>query len=250
MPSQQLTGKVAIITGSSKGIGKSIALRLASDGASVIINYTSDAIAAATIVSEIGEDRAFAIKADLGNSAEVKQLVAKTIERFGRLDWVVCNAAIMPMISLEEVTMEDYERTFAVNVRGPMFLAKEAAPHLAPLTGRIILLSTSLTKAQNLVPQHLLYLSTKGAVEQMARVLAKDLGRKGINVNCISPGPTATDMFFAGKSEELVARIASLMPAGRLGLPEEVAGVVRFLVGEDGSWVNGQNIAVNGGMAV
>jgi 3-oxoacyl-[acyl-carrier protein] reductase len=150
---------------------------------------------------------------------------------------------------LDNVTEEDFDHLFGANVKGPLFTVKEAVPHI-PDGGRILLFSTSLAGSSMIMPNYLLYAATKGAVEQLTRVLAKDLGRRNITVNTISPGPIGPDAYFVGKSEQMVEIQSKLAPAGRLGKPEEVANVVAFLASNESQWVSGQNVSVNGGMTV
>ncbi|RPB11833.1 NAD(P)-binding protein [Morchella conica CCBAS932] len=243
-----LTGKIALITGASKGIGASIATKLHSQGATVIINYSRDPTPAAALVAQLGPFRSHHIKADVSSVTECKRLVDETVSRYGRIDILVLNAGVLPNRDLAATTEDEFDGTFAVNVKGPYFITQAAAPHI-PSGGRVVFFSTSLTAATTVTPNYLLYIATKGAVEQMTRVLAKDLGRRGICVNCVSPGPTGTDLFYNGKPQAVVDMIAGWNPMGRIGTPEEVANVVRFLAGHESAWVNGQNMRVNGGMA-
>ncbi|KAJ8101698.1 hypothetical protein POJ06DRAFT_69488 [Lipomyces tetrasporus] len=248
MSSSSLAGKVAVITGGSKGIGRATALRLAEEGANVVINYSSDASAAEEVVKIIGADRSLAVKADAGNVAELERLVTETVSRFGKIDILVPNAGVMLMKDLETTTEHDFEASMALNVKGPYFLAQKAAPHMAP-GSHIIFFSTTLCAASTVTPNYLLYVTTKGAVEQMTRVMSKDLARKGISVNAVAPGPTGTDLFFRGKSEQVLKMIAGFNPQNRIGTPEEIADVVAFLGGDGSRWVTGQTVRVNGGMA-
>ncbi|KAG9199116.1 hypothetical protein G6514_009034 [Epicoccum nigrum] len=244
-----LAGKVALITGASKGIGAATALELASLGARVVINYASDSKPADELVQKIGADKSIAIKANAGDVQEIERLVAETVAWGGKIDILVPNAGLCLMRTLEQTEEGDFQRTMDLNVKGPYFLAQKALPHMQP-GSRVILLSTSLCNFSSLTPNYLLYVTSKGAIEQMVRILAKDLGTKGITVNCVAPGPTATELFFQGKSEEVVKRIASANPFGRIGEPGEIAGAVAYFAGEGGSWVNGQILRVNGGMTV
>jgi len=244
-----LAGKVALITGASKGIGAATALELASLGAKVVINYASDSKPADELVQKIGADNAIAIKANAGDVQEIERLVAETVAWGGKIDILIPNAGLALMRTLEQTEEGDFQRTMDLNVKGPYFLAQKALPHMQP-GGRVILLSTSLCNFSSLTPNYLLYVTSKGAIEQMVRILAKDLGAKGITVNCVAPGPTATELFFQGKSEEVVKRIAGANPFGRIGEPAEIARAVAYFAGEGGSWVNGQVLRVNGGMTV
>ncbi|KAI0389041.1 hypothetical protein F5Y17DRAFT_157497 [Xylariaceae sp. FL0594] len=251
MAANTLQGKIAIITGATKGIGKATAIAFARLGATVVMNYFSDEEAAKDALAEVrnlGAGQGVLARADVGSVAGVQSLVKQTVDAYERIDVVVANAGIMPMKDLEHTTEEDFDHAFAVNVKGPYFLAQAAAPYMAR-GSHIIFLSTSLCTFSLVTPHYLLYNSTKGAVEQMARVMSKDLGGsgKGILVNAVAPGPTGTELFFRGKSEELLGTIAGLSPHGRIGTPEEVAESVAYLA--QTSWVSGQVLRVNGGMA-
>lgn len=262
-PSQDMSSptanKVAIVTGSSRGIGRAVALRLARDGHNVVINYQNNAAKAQEVVDEIHAHaaasqsanpvRAIAVQGDAGVLEQGKKLLQETLAAFGRVDIIVFNAAWIITESIEQVTDQSYEEAFRTNVKGPMFLAKEAIPHLQK-GARLIFLSSSLTTISTILPGYFLYVATKGAIEQMTRVLAKDLGRKGITVNCVNPGPTDTDGFRAGKTEQAIKTLAGMNPQNRLGEPEDIAGVISFVASESSCWVNGQILRVNGGLAV
>jgi 3-oxoacyl-[acyl-carrier protein] reductase len=246
---QPLAGKVALITGASKGIGAATALELASLGAKVVINYSSSSAPADALVQKIGADKALAIKANAGDVQEITRLVQETVSWAGKIDILIPNAGISVLKTVEQTTEEDFQRTYDLNVKGPYFLVQKALPHLSA-GSHVILLSTSLCAVSSITPNYLLYTSSKGAIEQMTRVLAKDLGARGINVNAVAPGPTGTDLFFEGKKQETIDMIASWNPFKRLGKPEEIARAIAYLAGEGGSWVNGQILRVNGGMTV
>ncbi|KAI5781507.1 hypothetical protein EDC01DRAFT_784406 [Geopyxis carbonaria] len=246
-----LTGKIALITGSSKGIGAAIARNLASRGCTIVLNYSSPSSAAAdTVLASLpaATPPHTALRADVSALAACQTLIAAVIATYSTLDILVLNAGWMPHADLASTTEADFDRCFALNVKGPYFLAQAAAPHM-PTDGsaRMVFFSTSLTAANTITPNYTLYLASKGAVEQMVHALSKDLGRRGIAVNAVSPGPTGTALFYEGKSEAVVEMIARMSPAGRIGRPEEVAEVVGFLVGPEGAWVMGQNWRVNGG---
>ncbi|KAL8861704.1 MAG: hypothetical protein Q9178_001905 [Gyalolechia marmorata] len=245
MSSAPLTGKVALITGASKGIGKATALRLARDGANVVINYLSDPSSAEELVKTIGHDRALAVKANVSDLTEIEKLVKQAVDKFGKIDILIPNAGTAPMKDLEQTTEDDFDYTMALNVKGPYFLCQKAAPHMEP-GSHVVLLSTSLCINSGLTPNYLLYVTSKGAIEQMTRVMAKDLARKGINVNAIAPGPTGTELFYKGKSEQLVNMIAGASPFKRLGEPEELADGIALLCGSDSRWISGQVLRVNG----
>ncbi|CAF9942181.1 MAG: hypothetical protein HETSPECPRED_005384 [Heterodermia speciosa] len=243
-----LAGKVALITGASKGIGKATALRLAKDGARVVINYSSDKQAADEVVQLIGTDKAASIQADASKVADIEALVQQTVKFFGKIDILIPCAGMLPMSPLEATTEELFDKIFALNVKGPYFLAQKATPHM-PEGSHIVLISTTLTAASTVMPPYLPYLATKGAIEQMVRVLSKDLGRKGICVNAVSPGPTGTELFLKNQNEQTLKMLSSLNPRGRIGEPQEIADSIAFLCSSDSRWVLGQNLRVNGGMA-
>lgn len=244
-----LAGKVALVTGSSKGIGAAVAKNLAAQGASVVINFSSSRSAAEELVSTLPNPSThLLLQGDVSSVPVCQQLVADTVAHYGRLDILVLNAGWMPTTDLGATTEAVFDRCYNTNVKAPFFLAQAAAKHLPDGDGRIVFFSTSLTAANILTPAHTLYVSTKGAVEQMVRGVSKDLGRRGIAVNCVSPGPTRTNMFLSGKPDHVVEMFAGLSPAGRIGEPEEVAAVVGFLCQKDAAWTMGQNIRVNGGI--
>uniref|UniRef100_A0A0W0F0C9 NAD(P)-binding protein n=1 Tax=Moniliophthora roreri TaxID=221103 RepID=A0A0W0F0C9_MONRR len=228
--SSPLSGKVAIVTGSSRSIGASIAKRLAKDGATVVINYVSNADAANEVVNDINSKGPG--KAQLG-----------------KVDILVLNAGIMGSKVLADVDEQFYDDHMNINVKGPLFLTKAAAP-LLPSGGRVIFFSTSLTKASAVLPNALVYVASKAAIEQLSRVLAKDLGGRGITVNTVSPGPVDTPLFRAGKPEQVIQFIANQNPSKRLGQPDDIAPIVAFLSGPEAGWINGQNILVNGAFVV
>ncbi|KAL4899826.1 hypothetical protein BDW74DRAFT_106421 [Aspergillus multicolor] len=243
-----LSGKVVLITGASKGIGKATAKRLASEGASLVLNYNTDASSANELVKQIGEDRTLAVQADASKLSDIDRLVDATVAKFGKIDILVPNAGILPMRDLEHTTEEDFDFTYNLMVKGPYFLAQKAAKHIPP-GGRIILVSTGVTVLSSIAPTYLLYASAKAAVEQMTRVMAKDLARKGILVNCIAPGPTTTGLFLDGKSEQMIKMVEGFSPFNRIGEPDEIANALFFLCSKDSSWVSGQVLRVNGAMA-
>lgn len=245
MASGPLAGKIALITGGSRGIGKATALRLVKDGASVVINYASDSAPADELVKTIGSDRALAVQANAATVAGVEKMVKETVDKFGKIDILIPNAGTMFMKDLEHTTEEEFDMTMALNVKGPFFLCQKAVPHMAP-GSHIILLSTSLCVNSAVTPMYLSYNTSKGAIEQMNRVMAKDVARKGIAVNTIAPGPTGTELFYRGKDENLLKAIAGQSPFNRFGEPDEIASAMAFLAGNDSRWVSGQVLRVNG----
>jgi 3-oxoacyl-[acyl-carrier protein] reductase len=243
-----LKGKVALITGASRGIGRAIAERLSRDGAAVVVNYARNADAAGDVVAEIeaAGGQAFAVQADVGRVSEVVRLFDETIAHFGKLDILVNNAGIMCNKPISAVTEEEFDRVFAVNVKGTFFACQQAATRLAE-GGRILNFSSTTTVM--MLPTYGAYVASKSAVEQLSRSLAKELGPRGITVNVVSPGPTDTELFNAGKTEEQRQRLAQASAFGRVGQPPEIAEVVAFLASDAANWVTGQNIRVNGGVA-
>ncbi|KAJ7720862.1 hypothetical protein DFH07DRAFT_858290 [Mycena maculata] len=247
-----LEGKIAVITGSSRSIGAAIAKHMGQQGAKVVVNYVNDAKAADEVVSTIKSvngGTAVAIKADVSTVAGGQHLIDEAVKAFGGIDILVLNAGIMGSKVLEDIYEAFYDAHFATNVKGPLFLAKAVAPLLPAPGGRVIFFSTSLTRFSMVKPNALVYAATKGAVEQISRILAKDLGARGITVNTVSPGPVDTPLFRQGKPQQLIDTIAKFAPSGRLGAVEDIAPVVSFLASPAAQWVNGQNIPVNGGYA-
>jgi len=243
-----LKGKVALVTGASRGIGRAIAQRLARDGAAIAVNFARNADEAQKVAAEIKATggNAFAIQADVSRVPEVVRLFDETIAHFGKLDILVNNAGLMFTKPVSVTTEEEFDRIFAVNVKGTFFACQQAATRLAE-GGRIINLSSSTTA--RFMPNYGAYVATKGAVEQFTRSLAKELGPRGITANAISPGPTETELFVAGKTPEQIQQFAQLSAFGRLGQPLEIAEVVAFLAGNAARWISGQNLRVNGGLA-
>ncbi|MGZ3432718.1 MAG: SDR family oxidoreductase [Isosphaeraceae bacterium] len=242
----RLDGKVALVTGASRGIGRAIALRLGQDGAAVVVNYSGNQEAARETVAaiEATNGRAVAVQGDVGKVTDVERLFDAAFEHFGKLDILVNNAGIMFNKPVADVTEEEYDLIFAVNVKGTFFSCQQAAKRMAD-GGRIINFSSSTTAM--MLPTYGTYVATKGAVEQMSHVLAKELGLRGITVNVVSPGATDTELFGQGKTEQDKQRFAQLAALGRLGQPEDIANVVALLVSDEANWITGQNIRANGG---
>jgi 3-oxoacyl-[acyl-carrier protein] reductase len=239
--------RVAIITGSSRGIGAAVASRLAADGFAVIINYSSEASAAEDLAAEIGAagGQALAVQADVRAPNEVKRLFDAAERAFGGVDVLVNNAGIMTLASIAETDDASFDRLIAVNLKGSFNTMREAARRLRR-GGRVINFSSSVVGL--LQPTYAAYAATKAGVEAMTSILAKELRGREITVNAVAPGPTATDLFLRGKSPEAIDRLAKLAPLERLGEPQDIAGVVSFLAGPDGAWVNGQVVRCNGGI--
>jgi 3-oxoacyl-[acyl-carrier protein] reductase len=243
-----LTNKVILVTGASRGIGAAIARKLSSEGAKIIVNYAGGKDAADQVVADIKEKGgdAIAVQADVSKSADVKNLFDAAIAHYGRIDVLVNNAGIMLLKPIKDTTDEEFERQFDINVKGTFNTLREAATKLAD-KGSIINFSTTVNRV--MIPTYATYVASKSAVEQLTRVFSKEMGARGINVNSVSPGPTSTDLFMNGKSQEVIDRLASMAAFNRLGKPEEIAEVVAFLASDAAKWITGQNIGVNGGMA-
>lgn len=243
-----MTNQVALITGASRGIGATIARRLARDGFAVAINYASNAGEANSLVAELtqGGAKAVAVKADVSKGEQVQAMFTFVEEKLGRIDVLVNNAGILKTAPLADTSDALYQQNFAINAQGVFNTLRESATRLNS-GGRIINLS-STTLALNL-PGYAIYNGTKAAVEAFTRVFAKELRGRGITVNAVAPGPVATDLFLDGKTEEQIQAFAKMPPLERLGQPDDIAGAVAFLAGKDGSWVNGQVLRANGGVA-
>lgn len=240
--------KTAIVTGASRGIGRSIARRLAKDGFSVVVNYAGNSAQAQAAVDEIratGGD-AVAIQADIANPEQVKALFEKTIEAFGTVDVVVNNAGIMPLSPIAKGEVEIFDKVIATNLRGTFLVLAQAAQHVVE-GGRIIAFSSSVLAKS--FPTYGPYIASKAGVEGLVRVLANELRGRRITVNAVAPGPVGTELFLDGKTPEQVAQLSKLAPLERLGEPDDIANVVSFLAGPDGGWVNAQVIRANGGFA-
>ena len=242
-----LAGKVAVITGASRGIGRATAERLARDGASVVINHAvSDEEAKAAVREiEMQGGKAIAIQADIARLDDIARLFREAVARLGRLDIMVANAGYACFKPFAEITPKDFDRTYALNARGTYFCLKEALRHMAD-GGRIVCISTIGTVLN--VPGGACYFGSKAAVEQFCRTLAKEVAPRAITVNVVSPGFTETAMLLANIDDAARRDLVATTPLGRLGQPEEIAEVVAFLVSDPGRWINRQNIAADGGI--
>ena len=245
MPKQ--SNKVAIVTGASRGIGAAAAEQLARDGFAVVVNYSGNEVAAEALVRKIetASGRALAARADVADPAAVARLFTAAETAFGGVDVLVNNAGIMKLASLADSDDALFDSQIAVNLKGTFNALREASRRLRN-GGRIVNFSTSVVGLR--LETYGVYVATKAAVEAMTPVLAKELRGRSITVNAIAPGPTATDLFLNGKSQELIDRMSKMNPLERLGTPKDIAAAVAFLVGPDGSWINGQVLRANGGM--
>lgn len=243
------SSKVAIVTGASRGIGEAIAKHLAKEGFALVVNYAGRAKDAEEVVHTIKAEggNAIAIQADVSSSAAVAELFSKTKAHFGRIDVLVNNAGIMPqsLPTLVDTDDETFDQLFAVNVKGTFNTMREAAKYL-PDGGRIVNFSSSVIGLG--LPGYSVYGATKSAVETLTNIMAKELRGKGIGVNAVAPGPTATDLFLNGKTPEAIERLSKAAPLERLGTPDDIANIVFFLVSDAAGWVNGQTLRANGGL--
>ncbi|WP_292994017.1 SDR family oxidoreductase [Nitrosomonas sp.] len=242
-----LHGKVAIVTGSSRGIGAEIALTLANAGVKVVINYLQNESAAdevcAAITSAGGE--CVAVQADVSNSDEVRKLFDATFEHFKQIDILVNNAGILLFKEIAEIRDDEFDRIVDVNIKSVFYTLREAGTRLAD-HGRVVNISSTVTRL--MLPKYGAYAATKAAVEQMTRIFAREAGKRGITANTVSPGPVDTELFRAGKTVADIERMAAMAALGRLGKPDDIAQVVLFLVSDEARWITGQDIGINGGI--
>ncbi len=242
-----LTGKVAIVTGASRGIGRATAERLAKDGASVVVNYASSAGEANAVVEAIEAQggAALAIQADVARLDDTRRLFRETVARLDRLDILVANAGFCCFKPMAQITEEDFDRTYGLNAKGTYFCLQEALRHMVD-GGRIVCVSTIGTVLN--LPGGTCYFGSKAAVEQFCRTLAKEVAPRGITVNVVSPGFTETAMLLANMDPDTRRNLIEMTPLHRLGQPEEIAEVIAFLVSEPARWITRQNIAADGGI--
>ena len=239
--------RTAIVTGASRGIGSEVAERLAKDGFSVVINYSSDAAPAEKLAEGIAAagGHALPVKADVSDAAAVRRMFDSAETMFGGVDAVVNNAGIMKLANVVDASDDFFDQHVAINLKGVFNCLREAAKRLRD-GGRIINFSSSVVGLYQ--PSYAIYAATKAGVEAMTHVLSKELRGRNITVNAVAPGPTATDLFYRGKSKELIDQFAKHAPLERLGLPRDIANAVAFLAGPDGGWINGQVLRANGGI--
>ncbi|MTD54479.1 SDR family oxidoreductase [Amycolatopsis pithecellobii] len=241
------TTRVAIVTGGSRGIGRSIASRLAADGFAVVVGYAGRKDLADEVVGDIetAGGQAMSAQADVGDEQAVTALFDAAETTFGGVDVVAHSAGTMPLATVADFDLAVFDELVRTNIRGTFVVAQQAARRLRD-GGAVITLSSSVTALS--FPRYGGYAATKGAVEALTLILARELRGRNITVNSVAPGPTATDLFFEGKDQDTIDRLAAQPPLERLGTPEDIAGVVAFLAGPQGRWVNGQLIRANGGI--
>jgi 3-oxoacyl-[acyl-carrier protein] reductase len=244
--SRELESKVAIVTGAATGIGKAIAIAFGAAGARVVVNHLDTPDRADDVVRAVarGGGTAFAVAADVSRRAEYAALVDATFDHFGRWDILVNNAAIALVKPFAEVSEEEFDASFNVNVKGTFTGCQFAFARMAE-GGRIVNISSSTTGL--MLSGYGVYDGTKGAVESMSHVIAKEFGTRGITVNVVSPGATETESYRDGKSATFLASLEAMSVFGRLGRPQEIAAVVTFLASDRAHWVTGQSVRVNGG---
>jgi 3-oxoacyl-[acyl-carrier protein] reductase len=245
----KLAGKVAVVTGASKGIGAAIAKHLAAEGASVVVNYSSSKSGADKVVAEITSagGKAVAVQGDMAKKADIEKLFVETKKTFGRLDILINNAGIYESSPLENVTEEHFHKQFNLNVLG-LILATQAATKLFDAAGGSIINISSVASTLGF-PTYAVYSGTKGAVDAITRSLAKELGPRGIRVNAINPGMIETEGAHAAgiATSDMRKQVEAQTPLGRIGQPQDIAGAAVFLASSDSSWITGQTFVVSGG---
>ncbi|PTM85387.1 SDR family oxidoreductase [Streptomyces sp. VMFN-G11Ma] len=248
MPTQPHTNqRVAIVTGGSRGIGRQVAQRLAADGFAVVIGYAGNKDAADEAVAAIEKagGTALAVRADVGDETEIAALFDRAEATYGGVDAVVHAAGRMPLSPVAELDLGELDSLYRTNIRGTFVVDQQAARRLRS-GGALVNFSSSVVGLA--FPGYGAYAASKGAVEALTLILARELRGRDVTVNAVAPGPTATSLFLDGKDEETVARLAAQPPLERLGTPEDIANVVAFLTGPEGHWVNGQVLRANGGI--
>ena len=247
---KKLAGKVAIVTGASKGIGAAIAKSLAAEGAAVVVNYATSKEGADRVVSEIkiGGGQGIAVQANIAKKKEIEHLFAETKKAFGRLDILVNNAGVYEFAPLDSVTEEQFHKQFDVNVLGLVLASKEAANYFGPEGGSIVNIS-SVTSTLT-PPNSAIYTGTKGAVDAVTKALAKELGPKKIRVNAINPGMVVTEgLQAAGMSNgDFRKQVEAQTPLGRIGEVEDIAPAAVFFASRDASWITGETLVIAGGL--
>jgi len=245
----KLAGKVAVVTGASKGIGAGIAKALAAEGAAVVVNYASSKSGADAVVDVITEagGKAIAVQGDVSKEAQAKGLIDAALKEFGQLDILVNNSGVYEFSAIETSTEEQYRRMFDINVLGTLLTTKAAVPHLGE-GASVINISSNITSL--LVPESAIYSGSKGAIDAITGVLAKELGPRKIRVNAINPGVVETEgteaIGFVGS--DFVNQIVAQTPLGRTGLPGDIASVAVFLASDDAGWLTGEKLAASGGL--
>jgi 3-oxoacyl-[acyl-carrier protein] reductase len=243
-----LTGKVAVVTGASKGIGAGIAKTLAAAGAAVVVNYSSDKQGADTTVAVIEQagGKAVAVQANISLAADVDRLFTETQKAYGQVDILINNAAVFSFAPLEAITEDEFHRQFNTNVLGTILTIQEAAKHFGPNGGSIVNLTS--VASVSAMPTSAVYSASKSAVDTLTRIFAMELAPKKIRVNAVAPGMTQTEGFEAmGMPDEMQTAMAASIPMGRIGQPADIAQSVLFLASDDASWITGERLTASGG---
>jgi 3-oxoacyl-[acyl-carrier protein] reductase len=250
MKTGRLTDQVAVVTGASKGIGAGIAKHLAAEGAAVVVNYASSKEGADKVVDEITKrgGKAIAVQGDVAKKKDIERLFAETKRAFGKLDILVNNAGVYHFAPLEQATEDEFHREFNTNVLGLILATQEAVKHFGVEGGSVINISSTATSLNP--PTSVIYTATKGAVDSITRVLAKELAPKKVRVNSINPGGVETEGFHAlgFKGSDFEKQMVAQTPLGRLGQPHDIAPAVAFLASSDAAWITGEVIYVSGGL--
>ena len=247
--SKKLTGKVAVVTGASKGIGASIAKSLAAEGASVVVNYSSSKAGADKVVEEITANggKAVALQANVAQPSEIDRLFAQTKKAFGKVDILVNNAGIYEFMPLDKLTEEHFHKQFNLNVLGLLFASQAAARQFDGAGGSIVNISSIVSTLG--IPESAVYSGTKGAVDAITRSLAAELGPRGIRVNAIRPGMVETEgVRSAGIAEsDMRKQVEAATPLRRIGQPQDISGAAVFLASDDAAWITGETFVISGG---
>lgn len=244
---KSLQGKVALVTGASRGIGAEIALALARVGAKVVVNYVQNQSAADTVCAEIlkHHGECIAVQANVSDPAAVKMLFAQSISHFGSIDLLINNAGILLFKEITNIQDDEFDRIIDINFKSVFYALREASTKISD-NGRVVTISSTVTRM--MLPKYGAYAATKAAVEQLTRTFAREMGTRGITANIVSPGPVDTELFRVGKTIQDIERMSAMAALGRLGKVDDIAQVVLFLVSDEARWINGQNIAINGGI--
>lgn len=251
MNNKKLSGKVAVVTGTSKGIGASIAKHLAAEGAAVVVNYASSKNGADKVVGEITAEggKAVAVQADVSKKGDIQRLFAETKKAFGQLDVLVNNAGIYEFGPLDQVTEEHFHKQFDLNVLGLILTTQEAVKHFNPAGGSVVNIS-SIVSGTYAAPNGSVYSATKASVDAVTRSLAKELGARKIRVNAVNPGMIETEGLHAGgiAESDMRKQVEAQTPLGRIGQPQDVAPAVVFFASDDASWITGETLYITGGL--
>jgi 3-oxoacyl-[acyl-carrier protein] reductase len=240
--------QVAIVTGASRGIGRTVAERLGKDGFAVVVNYATSSSEAEHVASTINAEggEAIAMQADVSNATQVEELFTQTLDKFGSVDVVVQNSGVMTLSPIVKADVAVFDKVISVNLRGTFLVLAQAAQHISS-GGRIIVFSSSVLAKS--FPTYGPYSASKAGAEALVHVLANELRGRNVTVNAVAPGPIATDLFLKDKTEQQIVEFTNMSPLERMGQPTDIAGVVSFLAGPNGGWVNSQVLRVNGGFA-